>query len=319
VQHLTFYGLVDREQYVNNRDDRSRGQGSNLFGSANGTGVATTKAHGKGPLPGDQGMYQLQLYPTTQLQKPGATAVFVCQYEFVQAGNCNVSFQLDGGTVIGTTNFDAFERKTFSVIVTGGTGRYRNTTGRVSVTSTNVGNGIIGKIQVTHNVPVLMLEPAKVSLTLRSSASVHQRQTLYSVGKTEQFIDNSDDERRGWVTNPFAMRDKTQENLESQGRASPFPGDESLFSLALYSAASQKVKVGTATFTCVYAFARSAFCDATYQIKGGTLFAAGTFSFDAKTFDLAIVGGTGSYDRASGDLTSSEASNGAQRVGFVLA
>jgi hypothetical protein len=319
VQHLTYFALVDKEQYVNNKDDRARGEGTNPFGASQGTGLATTREHGLGPLPGDEGLYELKLYPNPQLTHPGPTANFVCQYAFVKIGSCDVSFQLDDGTIVGTAEFGAFESKQFSVIVTGGTGRYVNARGSVDVTnaSAQVGNGITGKLKVTHNVSVLLLEPVRLTFALRSSSAVGSRQTMYSVAKTEQFIDNSDDERRGWLTNPFAMRDPAEESLENQG-ASPLPGDESLFSLALYSQADQKVSTGTATLTCEYAFSRNAFCDVTYQLKGGTLLAAGPVGFDGKTFSLAIVGGTGKYLQATGDLTSSEGQNSAQRIAFSL-
>jgi hypothetical protein len=317
VEHMTYYALVDKESYVNNQDDRARGEGTNPFGTAQGTGIATTNERGKGPLPGDEGLYELKLYPNAQLTKPGPTANFVCQYAFLKVGSCDVSFRLDDGTIVGTTVFDAFERKQFSVIVTGGTARYVNARGSVDVTSANVGNAITGKLKVTHNVPVLLLQPVRLSFALHSSAAVSSSQTMYSVAKTEQFIDNGDDEVRGWIRNPFAMRDLAQESLENHG-ASPLPGDESLFSLALYSGADQKASTGTATLTCEYAFSRNAFCDETYQLKGGTVLAAGPVGFDGKTFSLAIVGGSGKYEQATGDLTSTEGPNSTQRVALSL-
>lgn len=319
AQHLTYYALVDKEQYVNNKDDRARGEGTNPFGTSQGTGLATTREHGLGPLPGDEGLYELKLYPNPQLTHPGPTANFVCQYAFVKFGSCDVSFQLDEGTIVGTSVFGAFERKQLSVIVTGGTGRYVNARGSIDLTnaSAQVGNAITGKLKVTHNVSVLLLEPVRLTFALHPSAAVSSRQTLYSVAKTEQFIDNSDDERRGWITNPFAMRDPAQEALENNG-ASPLPGDESLFSLGLYSKADLKASAGTATLTCEYTFSRNAFCDVTYQLKGGALLAAGLVGFDGKTFSLAIVGGSGKYRQATGDLTSSEGQNGAQRIAFSL-
>ena len=319
VEHLAYYALVDKEQFVNNKDDRARGEGTNPFGTAQGTGIATTNEKAKGPLPGDEGLYELKLYPDPQLTKPGLTANFVCQYAFLKIGSCDVSVQLDDGTIVGTTDFQALDKKQFSVIVTGGTGHYVNERGSIDFTnvSSAVGTAVTGKLKVTHNVPVVLLEPMHLAFTLHSSPAVTSRQTVYSAAKTEQFIDNSDDERRGWLANPFAMRDIAEEALENNG-ASPLPGDESLFSLALYAGSNQKVSAGTATLTCEYAFSRSAFCDASYQLKDGTLLAAGPIGFDGKDFSLAIVGGSGKYEDATGDLTSSQGADGTQRVALSL-
>jgi hypothetical protein len=319
VERLGYYALVDKEQFVNNKDDRARGEGTNPFGTAQGAGIATTNEKAKGPLPGDEGLYELKLYPDPQLKKPGPTANFVCQYQFAKIGGCDVSVQLDDGTIVGTTDFQALDNKQFSVIVTGGTGRYVNARGSIDFTNASsvVGTGVTGKLKVTHNVPVVLLEPMHLSFALHSSSAVTGKQTIYSVAKTEQFIDNSDDERRGWITNPFAMRDRAEEALENNG-VSPLPGDESLFSLALYSGSNQKVSAGNATLTCEYSFSRTAFCDVSYQLKDGTLLAVGPIGFDGKTFSLAIVGGSGKYEHATGDLTSSQGPDNTERVDLSL-
>jgi hypothetical protein len=188
----------------------------------------------------------------------------------------------------------------------------------VSVERADVGAAINGKITVTHKVSVLMLEPARVGLQLKPApAAASARQQLYSLATSEQFINNADDEARGWLTNPFGMRDLTQETLESQGRGGPFPGDKALFAFSIYSDPSLKLKAGTAAFTCLYEFTRNAFCDATYQLKRGTILASGTVSFDAGTFSLAITGGTGSYARSSGELTSSPGPNKTQLISIA--
>jgi hypothetical protein len=315
----TFYALVAKEQYVNNRDDRDRGFGSNPFGTSQGAGLATTSGHGKGPFPGDEGLYELKLYTGPSLTKTAGATVLVCEYGFDKIGTCDATLQLDGGSLVGLTVFDAFEKKQFSVTITGGTGRYRNARGTVTIRGANVGNAISGKIKVTHRVPVLLLQPARVVVhrsPVSRGAQRHER--LYSVATTEQFINNADDESRGWVTNPFGMRDLTQETLESQGRGGPFPGDKALFAFAIYSDPSLKTKVGTTTFTCLYAFDRNAFCNARYELRQGTIAAAGILNFDAKDFTLAVTGGTGRFAKASGDLTSSPGPHEAQIVSLAL-
>ena len=56
-----------------------------------------------------------------------------------------------------------------------------------------------------------------------------QKLTLYSVAEQEQYIDNADDEARGWEQNPFGLRDKKVQAVESQDRGGPYPGDETIF------------------------------------------------------------------------------------------
>ena len=76
---------------------------------------------------------------------------------------------------------------------------------------------------------------------------------------------------------------------------------------------------GSAVYTCWYTFAKNAFCDVFVQLKaGGTLLAAGTLNFDAKTFALAVTGGTGPYRGVAGDLAVTPSGKHAQRLAIDL-
>jgi hypothetical protein len=144
--------------------------------------------------------------------------------------------------------------------------------------------------------------------------------TLYSSPTHEAFVANADDEVRGDVSNPFG----THISREASGLANldekqgPFPGDEALFTFDVFATGKLQASVGNAVFTCQYYFDKNAFCDVSFQLKGGSLIAAGAFNFNAKTFALAITGGYGSYSGASGDVEASPSGKLAQRLSFVF-
>jgi hypothetical protein len=143
--------------------------------------------------------------------------------------------------------------------------------------------------------------------------------TLYSTVKTQQFVDNGDDEARGYADNPFGFRNKPAQAAETEDQNGPFPGDEAFFSFNLYSDAAHHKPAGVAIFTCQYYFDRNAFCDASYQLKRGNVTAGGASSFSANNFTLAITGGSGAYTNAAGAIEISEGSSGkSQRLHFVL-
>jgi hypothetical protein len=72
-------------------------------------------------------------------------------------------------------------------------------------------------------------------------------------------------------------------------------------------------------YTCWYMFHKDAFCDVFLQLKsGGALLAAGTVDFNAKTFALAVTGGTGPYRGAAGDVAVTPSGKHAQRLAIAL-
>ena len=95
TQTIVLYAALSAEQFVNNRDDRQRGQGSNAFGNYRGAVSGTTKESTHGPLPGDEGLYAYNLYTNATLKTPAGSGVFICQYEFCQDWvlRCAVSTQ----------------------------------------------------------------------------------------------------------------------------------------------------------------------------------------------------------------------------------
>ncbi len=153
-----------------------------------------------------------------------------------------------------------------------------------------------------------------------ASAAAHARTlTLYATAEQEQYVDNSDSLQLGEGNNPFGNY-KDLEPLANKNANGPFPGDEALFSFNLYTGPNLVKRAGTALFTCQYNFNKNAFCDVSYQLKGGTMIGGGTFNFNASTFAIAITGGTGAYRSSHGQVTASAASGvtKAQRLQFVL-
>jgi hypothetical protein len=147
----------------------------------------------------------------------------------------------------------------------------------------------------------------------RESGSTNERLTLFSVATQEQFLNHADDRQRGHGNNPFGNFKAATATTKEHGNG-PFPGDQALFDFNIYTGADLKKLAGTAVFVCNYNFRKHGFCDAVYQLTGGTLIAAGAVDFNAKDFGMVITGGTGRYRAATGNLVAAPAERGAQRL-----
>jgi hypothetical protein len=139
--------------------------------------------------------------------------------------------------------------------------------------------------------------------------------TLYSVATSEQFINNADDRQRGQTHSAFGNFHDTSATSRERGNG-PFPGDQAIYEFAVYGNAALKQSVGTGMFTCEYNFAKHAFCNALYSVKGGTLIGSGQVNFDSYSFAIAIVGGTGKYRGLRGEMQATQGPNHSQRLVF---
>jgi hypothetical protein len=158
---------------------------------------------------------------------------------------------------------------------------------------------------------------ATVTSSSAEAATSQQTFTIYSVATQEQFLSMSDDRARGKGNTPFGnFKDTTTPTKESG--VGPYAGDIAMFSFDLYTSAALTKKAGSGVFTCQYNFNQNAFCDVTYQLKGGILLCAGAFNFNAKSFTLTIKGGTGVYRSKKGDIDALPAVNHAQRLNVVF-
>jgi hypothetical protein len=126
---LTIYSIATHEQFLNHSDDRTRGQGNNPFGGFRDTiGPTGTEKAGNGPFAGDRSIFTFAIFKTANLQSRIGSATFSCEYVFDRNAFCNAAYLLPGGSLLGTGYFN-FNAKTFTVSVTGGTGKYVGRTG----------------------------------------------------------------------------------------------------------------------------------------------------------------------------------------------
>jgi hypothetical protein len=297
-QGLTLYSVVAQEQFLNHTDDRQRGYGSNSFGNYKAP-TATTKESNGGPFPGDQALFRFKLYSGADLKKLAGSADFTCGYSFKRNGFCDAVYQLSDGTLLATGTID-FEAKTFSLVISGGTGKYRSRTGQVVAT------------------PAARLsQRLAIALSPAPSAQPARTLSLVSVPTAEQFLNHADDRQRGYANNPFGnfYQSKLTTNEQNDG---PFPGDQALFEFNVYSGTDLKKLAGTAVFACNYGFKKHGFCNAIYQLSGGTLVASGPLDFNASSFSLVITGGTGKYGSAAGELVAMPSVRGSQRLAVAL-
>jgi hypothetical protein len=127
---LVLYSVATASQYVNNKDDRERGQGANPFGNFHDASATTKQA--KGPFPGDESMFQFAIYAKPSLGAKIGSAQFACLYNFNHNVFCDVSYKLQGGTIAGSGTFNLDAPK-FTLAVTGGSGKYSNLRGDLEV------------------------------------------------------------------------------------------------------------------------------------------------------------------------------------------
>jgi hypothetical protein len=126
---IILYGLVKSEQFVNNKDDRQRGIGSNPFGNYKDV-TATTKQNGKGPFAGDFDAFSFNIYRSPTLKRRAGSATLECTYFFEKMAFCKAIYSLDDGILVGAGPID-FKSGRFALAITGGTGKYEGARGDV--------------------------------------------------------------------------------------------------------------------------------------------------------------------------------------------
>jgi hypothetical protein len=128
---LTLYSVATGEQFLNHSDDRARGLGNNPFSNfIDTTGPVGKETSGNGPFAGDRSVYTFAIFESSDLKSRIGSASFVCEYVFDRNAFCQTAYVLPGGTMLGT-GFLNFNAKTFTVSVTGGTGKYSGVIGHL--------------------------------------------------------------------------------------------------------------------------------------------------------------------------------------------
>ena len=159
---------------------------------------------------------------------------------------------------------------------------------------------------------------AGVASTSGAAVAVQSKLTIFTVASGAAFINTADDRARGVKNNPFdAATNRLRPNVDETGDG-PFAGDVAVFSFDLFKSPALKKSVGTASYTCYFNYLKHALCQAYYELRGGTLTAAGPVDFNRTGFKLVITGGTQKYLAARGQVTSVQAHADAQRVDFDL-
>ena len=147
-----------------------------------------------------------------------------------------------------------------------------------------------------------------------SAKEPSRNMTVYSVAEKQIYVNNQDDRERGVDKNPF-----TEGTVPSPTPATlPAAGDQTLAVAGIFSGPNKKGKEGESAETCFFNFSKNASCDLTIRLQGGNLEATGAIHFDSKNFVLAIVGGTGKYKGAGGELKVGPASKNAQKFAISL-
>ncbi len=88
----------------------------------------------------------------------------------------------------------------------------------------------------------------------------------------------------------------------TEKKAGPFPGDDVLYTFKLYHDSDFRKHVGTALFTCYFAFAKKATCEGYFELGSNELVADGQITFDRSKFALAVAGGIGADLGARGQV-----------------
>ncbi len=120
---------------------------------------------------------------------------------------------------------------------------------------------------------------------------------MYAAPTRVQFMNHADDRIRGMSANPFTPSQQALVILANgtEKKNGPFPGDDVLYSFALYPNSKLSKSNGSALFTCYFTFIKRATCEAYFQLKTGLVLASGQVRFNSTRFTLSVVGGTNAY------------------------
>jgi hypothetical protein len=310
---FTLYSSSARGEWINMTDDRGRGQGNNPFGNVAGS-VAPSQGNERlaGPLPGDEGDYAYTL-ATSRGGKPTAgSSLYICHYNFNKGAFCDAVFHLKDGTLIAKGSYN-FSDTSFTLVIVGGTRAYRGMKGVVEVNAL----GSATQPQPVFRV-VPMLQAQRATFTVQNPTVGPHKLVAYTRAVNQAFIDNTDSSGIGSKNNPFGTHMKAPSEAGSEAVKGPFPGDEALYSFTVYKDSSLTQKLGTAVYTCVYAFDKTGICNASFQLGDSVMVGTGTVDFTAPVFELGVTGGAGQYASAAGDVTADPSGKHAQRLVFTI-
>ncbi len=160
---------------------------------------------------------------------------------------------------------------------------------------------------------------ATMAVPLAPASTQGRSLVVYAKPTRAQFINHNDDRARGDITNPFNPDSPPTPPNANSAKKGARAGDTALFSFKLYSDPGLKRHVGNAIYSCTFNFAQEAICEAIFTLNGGTMIALGPAKLDSSNIVLPVIGGTGRYAGAHGQLTSrSSGTKNTQIVRFRL-
>jgi len=161
---------------------------------------------------------------------------------------------------------------------------------------------------------------AAMAVPLASAKTQGRSFVVYAKPTRAQFINHNDDRDRGHIRNPFNPDPLPAHPKSNTGKKGARAGDNALFSFKVYSDRRLTRLIGSAVYSCTFNFAQEAICEASFDLNGGTMVALGPATLDDANIVLPVIGGTGRYAGAHGQLTSrpSGAKNNAQIIRFRL-
>jgi hypothetical protein len=166
---------------------------------------------------------------------------------------------------------------------------------------------------------VAVVIPAAMAIPVVQAATEARSLVVYAKPTRAQFISHSDDRERGDLGNLFQTDEAKPPPSANAGKKGGRAGDNALFSFRLFSDAKLKRPIGTAIYHCTFNFAHEAICDASFEIANGTMIAQGPADLDTAAMILPVIGGTGRYAGAHGQLTSTPTgSKSTQLIRFQL-
>jgi hypothetical protein len=124
---LTIYAVATHAQYTDHSDDRQRGNLANPFNADGGAFLGG----GKGSHVGDNALFSFKLYSDPGFKHPIGSASYSCTVTAGKMALCEADYELSTGALIATGPAD-FDSSSFTIAVSGGTGKYLGARGQVS-------------------------------------------------------------------------------------------------------------------------------------------------------------------------------------------
>jgi hypothetical protein len=160
---------------------------------------------------------------------------------------------------------------------------------------------------------------AATAVPLAPAATQGRSFVIYAKPTRAQFVNHADDRSRGTILNPFGSDLLPPPKNANTGKKGARAGDKALFSLKVYSDFKLTRPIGTAVYTCTFNFAHEAICEFNFDLNGGTMIASGPANLESSSHVLPVIGGTGRYAGAHGQLASrSVGTNTTQIIRFRL-